>query len=230
VNYLLTLVLKTRNFPYTKPLGNIKKMKNIIILIALIFISCKNENKAEKEKSIEIIVSDTIIEQEKKTDLTENLNPKDIALDSIWLNKIFKDTPLTSDSGEFYSGYKSKVYRITSDTLQNKKLNTYRKKVGIEDGTLSETYAVLLSKNEDVLYDLKWIGNNGQIAECEMKTEFNSNANGLTSKYSFLCFDGYDEKLNKEFMADKITTFEITIEQNSLIVKRDTLTKRTELK
>ena len=115
-------------------------MKNIIILITLIFISCKNEKKAEKEKSIEIIVSDTIIEQEKKTDLTENLNPKDIALDSIWLNKIFKDTPLTSDSGEFYSGYKSKVYRMTSDTLQNKKLNTYRKEVGIEDGTLSETY------------------------------------------------------------------------------------------
>ena len=207
-------------------------MKKITVLFtAILLISCKNEKQAEKEISTEIINSDKIIlEQKEKTELVENNITKDILLDSIWIQKIFKNTPLTSDKGQFYSGYKSKVYRRSSDSIENKKLNTYIKKVDLEDGSLSEIYAVLLSENEDILYDLKWIGNNGQIVECTMNTEVKSTENGLIANYSLLCYDGHDEKLDKEFMADKITTTEITVDQNLLSIKVDTITKRSEIK
>ncbi|PCI35090.1 MAG: hypothetical protein COB60_04270 [Flavobacteriaceae bacterium] len=197
-------------------------MKNIIILIVFILISCKTEQKSEKVTQSE---QSTLLQKKEKEPIEKGASNY-TELDSIWVDRIFKNTPLTSENGKLYQGYKSKVYGMTSDSINNKKLNTYIKKVGIEDGSLSEIYVVLLSENGEELYDLKWIGNNGQVAECEMNTEFHSIENGLIANYSFNCFDGYDETLDKEFMVDKITISKIIVEQNSLIIKRDTLTKK----
>lgn len=206
-------------------------MKNLIIIAALIFISCKNEQKTEKGIPKEIPNSEQeLIIQKTESESTIMEDSNHIELDSIWVNEIFKNTSLTSDSGEFYSGLKSKIYKLSSNSIKNKKLNTYLKKVDAPEGILTEIFAVLLSENEEELYDIKWIGNIGQLLECEMNTEINPNQNGLIAEYSFLCYDGYDEKLDKEFMANKITVSEIIIEQNLLKVKRDTLTKKTELK
>ena len=208
-------------------------MKNLItiILIALISISCKEDQKVEKEISTEVVKSEdnTIIKVKEKKSV-EKTNSKNIELDSVWVHKTFKDTPLTSDSGEMYTGFKSTVYGITSQTINNKKLNTYVKKIDVNDGSLSEVYAALLSENEKELYDIKWIGNIGQIAECKMDTEIDSNDKGLLAKYSFLCYDCYDEILDKEFMNNKITLSKIKVSKNKLIVERDEITSRTEVK
>lgn len=63
-----------------------------------------------------------------------------------------------------------------------------------------------------------------------MSTDFEHLQSELKSEYSLSCYDGYDEKLGKEFELETIINSNIKIKNNKLQVQRDTITNRNEIK
>ncbi|GAB5564998.1 MAG: hypothetical protein Wins2KO_20610 [Winogradskyella sp.] len=216
----------------TKPKKVNYIMRRTLLIIALImFCSCKNQtdqnNNSTSTISDSINKSDSL---EEKLIIREETNSEFKVLDNSVANGLFKNTALTSDSGKLHSGFKSKLIEQSSKLYGEIRLNTYLKKVEIYDGNLTEMFAVLLSKNQQVLYDHIWIGNNGNIAECGMEVSFNYTPYGLSSKYSITCYDSYDKDTKKEFFTTETILSNLTIDGEKLLVKRDTIKNKFEFK
>ena len=205
-------------------------MRKLFIFLTAILLSC-SENQNNSKKNVKRVKSEdtpSYLLPFKPHNFNKTYSTNDFikalkgtALDSNWIDSLFKGTGITSHEGSVYKGMYYSVYPLTKIKLKDGYLITLIKNVHVFDITQNEIYVALLDKYGKRLIDIEWLGDYASVVECSMNTSFKIENSTIISYFKTSCFDSYDEKTGKSYESIKVIKNEILYESNKLLTKRD---------